>query len=356
MTKKKRILLVYPPITKFERYSSNIGSSGGQQIPLGIFYLASFLQTKGYSAKVLDAESENLSYKDIIDCIKTQRFDVLGISTTTVAFHRTLELSEKIKEAIPNITIVVGGPHVSSQPRETLKFAQIDYAIANEGEETLVELLDALSAETSIDKIKGLIYRKGVDIIKNEKCPYIKDIDSIPFPAYDQISDFYKYTPPSNNYKKLPVANIITSRGCPNNCTFCDNNTFGRATRIRSAENIVAEIELLIKKYGIKEIAFVDDTFTVRPNRIYELFKLVKSKGLSFHWTCMARINTVDDNLLRYMKNNGCWNISFGIESGDENILENIHKNIKLKDVENVVGLCHKLKIKTRGFFIVGHP
>ena len=125
---------------------------------------------------------------------------------------------------------------------------------------------------------------------------------------------------------------------------------------MRTAENIVAEIELLMNRYGVKEIAFVDDTFTVHPKRIYDIFELVRSKGLQFPWTCMARIDTVDESLLRYMQKNGCWHISFGIESGDEQILKEIRKNIRLENVARAVDICHKLGILTKGFFIVGHP
>lgn len=126
--------------------------------------------------------------------------------------------------------------------------------------------------------------------------------------------------------------------------------------RMRTAENIVAEIELLMNRYGVKEIAFVDDTFTVNPKRLYDIFDMARSKGLQFPWTCMARINTVDESLLRYMKENGCWHISFGIESGDERILKEIHKNIQLENVVRVTDVCRKFGILTKGFFIVGHP
>jgi radical SAM superfamily enzyme YgiQ (UPF0313 family) len=265
-------------------------------------------------------------------------------------------LARQIKAALPATIIVVGGPHISSQPANSMEFDVFDFAVRNEGEETLVELMQAVNNNGEFEKIRGLIFRKGDDVVVNEKRHYIEDINSLLFPAYDLIPDFKYYAPPPCNYKKLPVANIITSRGCPNQCTFCDNNTFGRKTRMRSAENIVAEIKLLMSRYGVKEIAFVDDTFTIRPKRIYEIFDLSRSEGLRFPWTCMARINTVDENLLRYMKENGCWHISFGIESGDEQILKEIRKNIKIEEVERVINTCHKVGILTKGFFIVGHP
>ena len=353
---KDSVLLVYPPITKLERYSSAIGSSGGHQIPLGIFYLASYLHSNSFRTDVLDAEAMNLSYEQVIEHLRSGRFGVLGISTTTVAFHRAAELAWKVKAALPDTIIVVGGPHPSCQPDCLTGFDMFDFAVRNEGEQTLIELLRAINGGANFEGIGGLAFRKDGRVVVNEKRSYIEDIDALPFPAYDLIRNFKCYRPPPSNYKKSPVANITTSRGCPNQCTFCDNNVFGRQTRMRSAENIVAEIELLTNRYGVREIAFVDDTFTVRPRRIYEIFDLARTKGLRFPWTCMARINTVDEELLSFMKRNGCWHISFGIESGDENILRQIRKNIRIEDVERIVAVCHSLGIRTKGFFIVGHP
>ena len=130
---KSRILLVYPPITKLERYSSAIGGSGGQQIPLGVFYLASYVRNHGFGVDVLDAEARNLSYDEIIDRLKLGGFGILGISTATVAFHRALELAKRTREALPGTTIVIGGPHVSSQPTHPMKFDVFDFAVRNEG-------------------------------------------------------------------------------------------------------------------------------------------------------------------------------------------------------------------------------
>jgi radical SAM superfamily enzyme YgiQ (UPF0313 family) len=185
---------------------------------------------------------------------------------------------------------------------------------------------------------------------------FIDDLDSLPFPAYDLIPDIQLYTPPPCNYQTLPVINMITSRGCPNQCSFCDHNIFGRKYRQRSAENIVGEIKQVRREYGIREIAFVDDTFLIDKKRIYRLFELLERERISFFWTCMSRINHTDYEFLKFLKSKGCWHISFGIESGDENILKAIKKNISLAQAEQVIAWCHELGIKTKGFFIMGHP
>ncbi|MBI4875294.1 MAG: radical SAM protein [Acidobacteria bacterium] len=356
MTSIPKILLVYPNITKAERYRGKLGLFGGKQIPLGLYYRAAYLRKNGGPAGAVDAEAGHVPPTEIVDLLRQGGYQALGISTTTVSFHRALELAQTVKQAWPDLPILVGGPHVSSQPLQPLEFPAFDYAIRNEGEESLLETLRMLDQRSDPALVAGLIHRRDGRVVVNPARPYIDDLDSLPFPAYDLIPDLGVYTPPPFNYRRRPVANIITSRGCPNACTFCENTTFGRKVRMRSAESIVDEIELLMTRHGVREIAFVDDTFTVRPARIYEIFELAGRRGLRFPWTCMSRVNTVDEDLLRFMKASGCWYISFGIESGDEAILKEIRKNIRLEDVSRVVDICRRIGIRTKGFFIVGHP
>ena len=354
--RRPKLLLVYPPITPRERYSSAIGASGGRQIPLGIYYLAAFTGRHGFKTDVIDAEATQQTNAQIIDRLHAGGFNVLGISSTTVAFHRALALAQAVKAASPETVVVIGGPHVSSQPTHPLEWHAFDFAVRNEGELTLVELLEALAGRRPLEAIAGLVYRSDTGVVVNPKRPFIQDLDALPFPAYDRIDDLTRYTPPPCNYKASPVANVITSRGCPSRCTFCDTNTFGRRVRFRSAENVAAEIEHLSRAYGVREIAFVDDTFTLRRQRIVDLFQRTRAMGLRFPWTCMARIDTVDEALLQTMRANGCWHISFGIESGDADILKIIRKDIDLSATRRVIAACRRLGILTKGFFIIGHP
>jgi radical SAM superfamily enzyme YgiQ (UPF0313 family) len=353
---QKKILLVYPNITKSERYRGKLGLFGGKQIPLGLFYLAAYLRRHGRPVEAIDAEARDIAASAVVGYLQQGGFSSIGISTTTVTFHRALELAQLVKQALPEMPVILGGPHVSSQPAHPMQFKAFDYAVRNEGEETLRETLEMIENRSDPAKVRGLVYRCEGQSVLNPPRAYIQDLDSLPFPAYDLIPDIRVYTPPPFNYRRRPVANVITSRGCPNECTFCENSTFGRKVRMRSAESVVEEIELLIRRYGVREIAFVDDTFTIRPKRIYEIFDLAARRELRFPWTCMSRINTVNEELLRYMKANGCWYVSFGIESGDQDILKEIRKNIRLPDVERVTEICRRIGLSTKGFFIVGHP
>jgi anaerobic magnesium-protoporphyrin IX monomethyl ester cyclase len=351
-----RILLIYPPISKRERYCSAIGSAGGNQTPLGVFYLAAYLRQRDHQVEVIDGEARGLSAADIVDRAQEFRPELVGVSSTTVALHRAIEVADEIKRRWPELPIVIGGPHVSSNVHHGMSFPVFDYAVVGEGEATLEELARTIAAHGDLSAVQGIAYRQDGRVIVTEPRPRLTDLDSLPFPAYDLIPDLAAYTPPPCNYKKQPVANVITSRGCPNVCTFCDRSVFGQHLRQRSAANIAAEIEHLFHTYGVREIAFVDDTFTIRPARMRELFELLAAKKISFPWTCMSRINTVDRDTLEFMRKNGCWHVSFGIESGNEDILRRIKKNISMEQVHRVVGWCRELGLRTKGFFIIGHP
>lgn len=352
----KKIMIIYPPITKQERYASDLGAAGGEQIPLGIYYLASVLRNNDYDVLPIDAEANRIFTEQLIEKINEYKPDFIGISSTTVAFHRAVDLAEYIKKQNQKAIIILGGPHVTSNPKHAMSYRQFDYGILKEGEITIIELLNALSAGEPTKDIKGITYVNEKDeLIITEEREYIMDLDTIPFPAYDLIGDISLYTPPPSSYKTLPVINMITSRGCPSQCTFCDRNVFGQKYRVRSAENVFEEIKYLYNHYGIREIQFVDDTFLLNKKRVYELFDLLNKEGIKLTWTCGSRINNVDYDFLKFLKENGCWNISFGIESGDEEILKIMRKNIELDKVKTVLAWCKSLGIKTKGFFMIGH-
>jgi anaerobic magnesium-protoporphyrin IX monomethyl ester cyclase len=351
-----RVMLIYPPISKEERYGSAIGNAGGQQMPLGIFYLAAFLREDGHQVSVIDGEAMNLTAARIVERVVQFGPRLIGISATTVAFHRALEVAQEIRAAWPELPIVLGGPHVSSNAAHAMSHPVFDYGVAGEGEIPLRQLTWAIERREDVAAIAGLIYHRDGVLKANPPAEPVADLDMIPFPAYDLAENLSHYAPPPCNYKKLPVANVITSRGCPNQCTFCDRSVFGRKLRQRSAENVAAEIEYLWNAYRIREIAFVDDTFTIGSQRIRRIFEILDAKGITFPWTCMSRINTVDAGFLKFMRDRGCWHISFGIESGNEPILRRIKKNISLAQTRRVIRWCADLGIHTKGFFILGHP
>jgi len=237
-----------------------------------------------------------------------------------------------------------------------MSYSCFDYGVIGEGEITSYELSEALNNNTDVRDVDGLVYMKDGKIVYTNPRKPIKNIDILPFPARHLVSNINSYVPILCDYSTLPVANIITSRGCPGCCTFCSNAVFKRTYRQRSAQNIFEEIKILIKQYKVREIHFNDDTFLVDKKRIYELFELCKKEKIKFRWTCFARVDNVTFEFLKFLKQNGCWHISFGIESGDTRVLTDIKKKISLDKAEEVIRWCYKLRIKTKGHFMVGHP
>ena len=230
-----------------------------------------------------------------------------------------------------------------------------DYAIRGEAEVSFIELLRRLENGDACDDLPGLAFRRNGHVIANAPGDFIADLDQVPFPAYDLLPGLSRYNPPATNYRSLPVGSVISSRGCPCGCTFCARN-MGDVLRLRSAENVAREIEMLHVKHGAREIAFADDTFTFRPGRIRDLFTCLEKKKIRLPWSCKSRVDTADYGLLKFMKDNGCWHISFGIESGSREILEAIGKNINIDRAREILSWCAELGMQTRGNFIIGHP
>lgn len=349
------IFLINPFITSAERYGREMGDIGGHQMPLGIFYLAAALEKEGEKVQVLDCEALNISHEELIESLKQNNAQIIGITSTTVGFYRARSLAEMVRKELPDITIIIGGPHMSAMPEPTMHTGAFDYGITHEGEVALVRLVQVLHGQGNMIEVPNLYYFQDNSLRQNDRMDYIKDMDTIPLPARHLCKEFSVYKPPVGAFREKPVMNMLTSRGCPYHCIFCDNNTFGRKTRFFSAGYVAEEIKALINNYGAKEIAFLDDTFVLDKKRLHTIFKLLKKDNIQFPWTCMTRVNNLDFETLQFMADHGCWQIRIGIESGSQKVLDFIKKGITLEQVKNVTNWCKKLKMNVSGFFIIGH-
>jgi radical SAM superfamily enzyme YgiQ (UPF0313 family) len=220
-----------------------------------------------------------------------------------------------------------------------------------EGEYSLLELLSGKNPT----EIKGIGYKDDGKIIINPPRDIIPDIDVFPFPAYDLLP-MDKYYPASGGYKRKPSLGMITSRGCPGRCTFCKGNVLGERIRFRSAKKIIEEIIFLQKNFGIKDIAFYDDTFTTNKQNVKDFCDLILKNNLDLTWSCFSRVDTVDQDLLQIMKRAGCHQLMYGVESADKEILKNINKRITLEKVKDTIGATKKAGIDTRLAFMIGNP
>jgi len=350
------IFLINPYISSIERYGKDVGDIGGHQMPLGIYYLAAYLIEQGERVAVIDAESLLFDHDKVVEILKNSNAKVIGITATTVAFRNARSLAEMIRRDLSDVTIVIGGPHMTAMAEATMRCGAFDYGIVKEGEIAFAKLVKLLfHGEGSIADIPNLYFRDKDIVVRTDLTEFIPNLDALPFPARQLCPDISNYKPPIGAYRSLPVASMITSRGCPYSCIFCDNNTFGRTTRFHSAEYVAAEIMELVAKYKIKEIAFLDDTFVLSKKRLHKIFHLLEEKQISLTWSCMTRVDNLDYELLKFMRDNGCWQIRIGIESGSQDVLDFIKKGITLGQVINVTNWCRKLKICASGFFMIGH-
>jgi anaerobic magnesium-protoporphyrin IX monomethyl ester cyclase len=347
--KKMKLLLVNPP---FERQEGNIWKIVSSSMPpLGLAIVAASAEKEGFAVKILDLPAEGLWLDDFKNYLRQEKFDWIGFTATTLVIKNALALAQIAKAECPQAQVVFGGVHASIFPAEVLAQEYVDYVITGEGEHSLVDLLRGRDRQ----EIGGLYYKENGVVKNNPPAPLIPDLDQLPYPAY-HLLPMKKYHPALGGYKRLPAISMLTSRGCPGICTFCYKQMFGSKTRYRSAPSLVSEIEYLIAHHGIREIVFYDDTFTVHKDNVRKFCELLISKKINLTWSCMSRIDCIDENLLILMKQAGCHQICYGVESADEQVLKNIKKNISLAKVEKVCQATKKAGIDLRLAFMLGNP
>lgn len=341
------VLLIYPPYT-YPKKSP----------PIGLAYIAAVLEKEGYSVKIADMSVLGMDYKDLEKKVKQIKPKLVGISFMTNQYKEALNISKLVKDTDRHIPILVGGPHVSSLPEEVIALESIDIAVIGEGERTILELANNLfnGKSNELGAISGIAYKKEGKIYLNEPRKLISDLDSVPFPAW-HLLPIDKYSIPATGGDiSEPVFAIISSRGCPNRCIFCDSHTiFGRKFRPRSAQNIFDELIYLNKNFGAVQFDFVDDTITMNKSRMYELCNLILINNCKFKWMCNARVNTVDLEMLKLMRKAGCVRIEFGVESGDSEVLKSIKKGITINQIKNAHSIARQAGLNVGSFVMVGN-
>lgn len=342
----KDILLIYPSYS-YPRKSP----------PLGLAYLAAYIENAGYRPHVFDFNVDRMDDENFISLLHEGRFLMVGMSFMTSQFAEASRLAQVIKKALPDTPLVAGGPHPSSIPERTMhEIPALDIVVHGEGEETLEELAGVFSKNESYEGVPNLCFRKDDKIILNDKRPLISDLDNLPLPAWKYF-DLKKYNVFSISGKdESPVFALLSSRGCPNWCTFCDSHTiFQRKYRPRSARNIFDEIMFLHNEYGMMEFDFVDDLVTMQKSRVLEFCDLLRDSGVPFRWMANARVNTVDREMLQAMKDSGCIRVDFGVETGDLNVRKLMRKNITDDQIRTAHRLAVEVGLSTGSFTMVGN-
>ena len=324
---------------------------------IGLGYIASYLKKNGFDVKIIDALKENLSNDDIVKLANELKPEAIGVSVLSLYTEEAYDLSHKLKDC--GFKVIIGGIHPTYEPYNTLIDSKCDYVIVGEGENAF---LDLAKNNYVNNNIKGVY---SLDNLTSREQPFecaefVENLDSIPFPDWEQINPHsYPLAPHGVIVKKPPVGIVMASRGCPYSCIFCSSsNLFGKKVRFRSPENVVDEIEYLYKNFNIKEFQFIDDNLTLKKDYVLSICKQIIERKIKIHWSCPngIRADRFDDEIADLMKKAGCYLLTFGIESADNDVLKTIKKNETIETIENAINISAKHKFITTGNFILGLP
>lgn len=345
-----KVLFVNPPQT-----ASKYKFMGVIAPPLGIAYMAGVLQENNIDVEILDASAEDMDFKDVEKELLKRKPDLVALTALTPTIGRALETAQVVKETLPDSIVVMGGYHPTFNFIETLEDENVDIVIRGEGEYIMLNLVQALENQSSLHDVKGIVFedKNSKEIVVNPEAPLIQDLDELPFPALNLL--------PMKKYRLLDMdthmTTMITTRGCPMQCSFCSSAAMhGKKIRERSVENIVDEIEYLKTNYDIDTIAFMDDTFTLKKRKVMAICDEILKRNIEIMWGCTSRVDTLNEKLLKKMKEAGCITIFIGVESADQQQLDNMCKNTTIAKIENAFKIAHKLKIRTIASVALGMP
>ena len=352
-----RVALVHPAGYNFCPGQPDLTLFANRMAPIGILSLASWLDKHGHETMLLDCLGPNApkTTEETVQRILAFKPDMVGFSTTTSAFLDGYDIASQIKQKHPEIKTIFGAVHPSSIGGQLLEyFPNADYLCVGEGEGTLVDLADG----KALRDVPNLVYRDGDNIVSNPRRARINDLDELPFPAWDKLDGFASgYHLPLFSYIKRYGTNMITSRGCPFTCSFCDRTVYEHKYRHNSAEYTWEHMKLLRDRYGVHHINFYDDLFTASRKRVVELCETLIRKPLGMDWSCAIRVGHNDDEeLFALMKRAGALQLSMGIETADPGMMERHKTGLEPDMVRATVRRIQKLDMRVKGLFIMGLP
>jgi len=367
-----RILLVAPPLYRLMGYFN-------RYFPLGLAYVAAQVKSQGHDVLIYDmdctANPSKMDFTRLEDSyplylqslkqdhhhiwaeagktIRTYNPDAVGITACTTFAASAFKIASIVKGINKDLPVVLGGPHVTITGQQVLRICRdVDFLVTGEGEKTFSELVKVLAGRTGEEElrnIRGISYNRKGEIVHNPAREFIQDLDTIPFPARDLLLNKGCRDPED-------MGLMMTSRGCPYNCSYCATSIWGRKTRYRSIDNIMEEIRTVMDTYGTRQFSFKDDSFTVNKKRVAELCDRIIDERLGINFECNTRVDLITEELLRKMKKAGCNSIKVGIESGSERVLKQMNKGITLDQVRDAAGLFGKVGIHWTGYFMMGTP
>jgi len=353
-----RVLLIAPPWLDIYGNYQAAAKQGCIAPPLGLAYLGGAIHTIGSECRIIDMEMEGLNIDVLLETFRDYDPELIGITATTPVYKNATILATAIKQNFPDIPLCIGGVHSTVLGKAVLEECNhFDLQVVGEGEFTIQEIVKVIEAGAkSFEGIQGLIFRKNGKVVENPRRPLTEDLDSLPLPDRHLLkTELYRHTVPGK--RSTTYADIFTSRGCPFQCIFCSQHTmYGRRVRWHSIERVITELKQITQDLGIRHIIFMDETLTLNKNRLLKICQAIKHASLEFTWEGWTHASTIDEELLRAMKGAGLTRLSFGIESGDPEILKGIKKGVTLDQIRRAYKIAAKVGIETRGSAILGHP
>lgn len=354
----KKITFINPPYERIAKGYAFVKHITNKSPSLGLLHLAAEVRLHGYMPRIIESDIFDLSIEEVVDQVAQDRPDYVGITLFTVGVWNAILIAREIRKRLPKTIIIVGGPHMSSMGKETMeRFHEFDYAVNGEGEKVLMDLLNVLENNGDVLTVPGLIFRRGPFVTETPGRAVNRDLDVLPMPAWDLLPDFPKaYVPAIYDYPRGPVATIAASRGCPFHCKFCDTSTFGASVRYYSPKVVFEMMKHLKATYGVRHVLFVDDLFVASRIRVAELCKLLVESKLGITWSCTSRVDTIKPETLALMKAAGCWEISFGLETGSNELLKKMDKAAEVEKSEKAINWTAEAGIRSKGLFMLGYP
>ena len=335
----------------------NMRTSYIMSIPFGITYLGAVLRENSHEIRLFDVYPDDNIYEIAEELVSSFQPDLVGFSVMTTNFYKAKDFASLLKKRFPDAKFCAGGIHPTVRPKETIEKMNLDFVVIGEGEKVLTKICNDFKNNQMLHNIKGVAFKEGDKFYINEGLDIVEDLDTLPFPARELLPVSRYLVPPGyiRSHFLNRVLSVYTSRGCPARCTFCNSSSiFHRSVRRRSFGNVIKEIEYLVDRYNIDGLYFHDETFTVKPEWVRNICMELKHLGL--RWGCQTRVNLVNDELLEVMKDAGCLQIDFGIESASGRVLKSIKKAQTPEQIKKALDLTKKYGIKSFASFMVGLP
>ena len=323
--------------------------------PLGLLYVAASLRRDGVDCGIVEARTLRLSDNDVMRTVEKERPQCVGITAITARIHSALRIAAGVKLMYPAITVILGGPHVNFEHRTVIENHAVDFCVRSEGEVTAVQLLRALSDGTNVADVAGITFMRDGEVVATPDRPFVRDLDSLPFPARDLLQH-PAYTGAWTEGE--PFSPMLATRGCPYSCAFCDAPAiWGRRHRRRPVDNVLDELEYARNELGVKYVRFVDDLLLANRPWAMALCQGMADRGLDdLAWACDGRVGLMSEELLTAVKQANCRVIFYGIEFGNQRILDLCKKGFKLDQVRRTIEMTAKVGISSYGYFMMGYP